>query len=191
MSDDFISALWQSQDGDARRPSNEDLAARAVALHRRVMWRDRIEYAAGILVAVLFIAVVIAVPDTGIRIACLVIVAGVGFTCLNLYRRRVPAPDDNVGQACRDYYRRELGRQRDALHSVWRWYLGPLVPGMVLLFVAIAYRTIPVAGWWATIRELGPIALAIAGFFFLLHLLNRLAARRLQSTIDAIDGDRS
>jgi hypothetical protein len=191
MTEHTISALWRSQDRDVRAPSSAELAARAAVLHRRVVVRNRIEYAAGALVAAVFVAVAIAVPMLEFRLACLLIILGVAVTCRNLHRQRTTAPDDRIGEACADHYRSELARQRDSLASVWRWYLGPLVPGIVAMFAAVAWRTIPLAGWQATLFAIGPGALAIAGGFVAIHLLNRFAARRLQTAIDALDAERS
>ena len=85
-----------------------------------------------------------------------------------------------------DFYRRELERQRDLVGSVWSWYLGPLIPGWVVLMVAFA-RTNP-----GHLRHFG---LSLAGFnlfaalaFVFVWKLNQRAARSLQRQIDELNG---
>jgi hypothetical protein len=36
------------------------------------------------------------------------------------------------------FYRRELEKQRDLLRGIWKWYLGPLIPGLAL-FVSLGH----------------------------------------------------
>jgi hypothetical protein len=92
--------------------------------------------------------------------------------------------DDAMSWA--DFHRAELVRQRDALQGIWRWYLGPLVPGMVLFWIGVALTPtdLPFA-----IR----IAVSLAGLgfaalvFFGIAVLNKRAAKTLQAEIDALD----
>ena len=73
----------------------------------------------------------------------------------------------------------ELARQRDALRSVWLWYLGPLLPGLVVFM-------------WG--RQGGsahhPVELLVDGLmlavFVAIAWLNRRSAAKLQRQIDAL-----
>jgi hypothetical protein len=80
-----------------------------------------------------------------------------------------------------EFYRRELERQRDLLQSVWLWYLGPLIPGPVVLMVA-KVRIYP-----GQLRLFGLNLGAFTLFFVLVWMLNQRGARRLQSRIDELD----
>ena len=79
------------------------------------------------------------------------------------------------------FLRSELVRQRDALRNVHFWYLGPLVPAMVLISAA---RIVGHPWSWNLAFPEG----AWAGFVFLLWWVNRRGARLLQRQIDALDG---
>jgi hypothetical protein len=84
-----------------------------------------------------------------------------------------------------DFFRRELERQRDLVGSVWSWYLGPLIPGWVVLMVALA-RINP-----GHLRHFGLTFAAFNLFaalvFVLIWRLNLWAARRLQRRIDELN----
>jgi hypothetical protein len=81
-------------------------------------------------------------------------------------------------------HRRQLERQRDLLAGIWRWYLGPLVPGLVLFAVSLPFeqsRSGPRA-WIGT-----AVVLSIGAAVFVgIARLNRMAARQLQRKIDAL-----
>ena len=83
-------------------------------------------------------------------------------------------------------YRSELERQCEALLSVWRWYLLPFVPGIVVFILGVAFA--PSAG----MPMLESISLSVTGLGFaaivmgFVWLLNLLAARTLQTEIRAL-----
>jgi hypothetical protein len=80
------------------------------------------------------------------------------------------------------FHRSELERQRDFISHIWRWYLGPLIPGMVVLTVASAL---------ANSSSHGLVRLAISDAIMafsviLVWRLNVRAARCLQRSIDEL-----
>ena len=89
------------------------------------------------------------------------------------------------GTAWTDYYRRELLRQRDALGTIWKWYLGPMVPGLAIFLVGASLQTPPGAHkqLWISIT----VALSIVVFGGV-GALNAWGARRLQRRIDELGG---
>ena len=120
------------------------------------------------------------------------VVLGTLFIAWRLFTRAasIPVPfanevDRGLGEACIRFHQRELERQRDLLRTVWRWYLGPLVPGFLVLF---ASRFVDA---WAKGR--GPIiaclgsALLVVLVFAGVGWLNARGARKLQWEIDALD----
>jgi len=80
-----------------------------------------------------------------------------------------------------EFYRGELVRQRDFLREIWRWYLGPLIPGPAWLVVGAAWPTPAICRTW---RFLGGYALVAALAFFLIAQINLKAAGRLQKRIE-------
>lgn len=112
--------------------------------------------------------------------AALVILASL-WVMLQIHRRgaNLPLPEDLAAQAL-PYQRAQLVRQREALHSVWRWYLAPLLPGL-LLFGAGMYDAS--LGWGLPLGLDGLVLLVFGG----IHAVNRRAAAQLQPQIEALD----
>ncbi|MGO4835135.1 hypothetical protein AB4144_23055, partial [Rhizobiaceae sp. 2RAB30] len=73
-----------------------------------------------------------------------------------------------------------LERERKLLATAWLWYVGPMVPGFVLIYV----------GYWMSKPE-NPIFPTVAGgltlaFLIGVALVNRYAARRIEREIRAL-----
>jgi hypothetical protein len=118
--------------------------------------------------------------DLLIRIGDVLAAAGIAFVVYYLHTRSwIPAAAGD--QACLEFYRSELVRQRDLLRGVWWWYLLPFVPGMLVITI----------GRVAAEPALAPgaaIGTLIALLLFLgIGKLNDLAAKKIQQDIDALD----
>jgi hypothetical protein len=110
-------------------------------------------------------------------------VAAVTFIVYHLHRygsARV-MPTEMGLTNCLQFHRGELERQRDLLRSVWKWYLAPLVPGMLPVYVGSALARPEHAS-----RALWGLAGTVA-VFVLIGDLNRRVANRLQARIDALE----
>jgi hypothetical protein len=102
-------------------------------------------------------------------------------------QRRAPArqaPPTSLARNCVEFHRSELERQGDALASVWRWNLAPIVPGLVVLYVA---WTIERGIRWPITAALLALSAAV---LLVIARLNHAAARRLQREIDALGAAR-
>jgi hypothetical protein len=158
---------WRAQTAAlAARPLAE-LRAAARAVEHRIVWRNRLETAAGVL---------------GLCGWALVLVIAGGVVVLwQLHRRaglrRLPPPA--LGGATLPFHRAELLRQRDAMRSVGRWYLAPLVPGFIVSAWGMA-RHVPAS-------QPGLFLLVAAALFVAVIVLNRRGAAQLQRQIDALD----
>lgn len=170
--------LWQSQDAEDVTITLEEIRKRAARFEKRIQRRNVREYAAGAVVIVWSLVVCWIRHLHGWRLApYALLLAGTIYIMFQLRRRAsiraVPADADT--KTLIEFHRRELERQRDALRTVWRWYLLPWVPffaasavqagidrgitaGLVLAMLSVAV----VAGVWA---------------------LNQWAARRLECKI--------
>lgn len=188
MTDPIVN-LWTAQQTGARPPSLVELAERAGRFRNRMRVSNLVEYTAGVLVIAGFGHIAIKAPDWGVRIASLMLIAGVCIVIRNLWRRR-PA-DDPVALArdARTHYRRLLVTRRDALASVGRWYVGPFIPGMVF-FVAAGVRaqaeTMPLA---AALLNGAIATVMITLIIGLVLWLNRAAARIIAMEIATLDAD--
>lgn len=186
MSDPIIQ-LWANQPVSPVPIDASDMAAQADRLASRIRRRDAIEYAASAIVVVAFGWIGYALDDALFRIACAVIIFGTLVVARNLWTRRVRPDLALLGQASHIHYRAQLVRQRDSLASVWRWYLGPFVPGLLLFQFAVWRLTAQVMGPTDATIGLLPTALPIFAVFLGIHWLNRMAAQRMTRLIEALD----
>lgn len=184
---DPIANLWRQQHRDAVPLDPAALARADAHFRRRIRRRDRIEYVAGLLGAGVFAVAALLIPDWGVRVGCAAIILGMLIVLRNLWRRRPAAPDAAFGAPSLAFYRAILVAQRDSLASVWRWYLAPPVPGMVLVLLAVLRSSAERMPLWAAILGVTLTALPVVAIFWGIHRLNRTAARRLDAMIAALD----
>ncbi len=179
--------LWQDQKSEVVRMSVEEIRLRAGKFEKKIYWRNAREYVAALIVVIYFAYQFLKGPDTLSGIGFGLTIAGMLFIMWQLHRkgasRAIPA---ELGSAAGlDFYRRELERQRDLVRGAGRWYLAPLVPGLVVLIVALARlnpRHLPHYGWF-----LAGYSLVVAAGFVWIWRLNVRAAHRLQRCIQDLD----
>lgn len=178
--EDDVRSLWRGQGLPPLHPlPPQELADQAKKLQGTVSRRNRREMIAAALITPVFLCYAWYFPHWLTKLGALLTVAGTGVVVWQLHRRASarPLPQDWAGSLLA-FHRREMVRQRDALRSVWLWYIAPLVPGITMF---LSGRQIENGRWqpWAFVIA----GLTVAG----VALLNRYAARRLQRDIDALD----
>ncbi len=185
--DDFRN-LWQDQEVEEMRISVDELRVRAAKFQSRIRWRNVREQAAGLLAAVAFGAMCVKSPQTVPRIACALIAAGAIYIAWHIQVRGVPKslPADMGRANSIGFYRSELERQRNLLSSIWKWYLGPLIPGMGLLIIYGIVTAAPGRRWFPIVY-----AVSACAFFWLVDWINQRAARRLSGQIAELDRELS
>jgi uncharacterized MAPEG superfamily protein len=185
--DDRMKELWQSQKTEGVRMSIEQVQASAGKMQRKIEFRNAREYVAAFLVVVFFGYEFSRAADLLVRAGFALLIAGVGYLVWHLISKGSwrPLPKDAGLSSCIEFKRRELERQRDLLSSVWRWYLGPLIPGMAVLLAAF-FRANP-----GHLKHpafiVVPEAIFFAAICFVVAKLNSNAARKLQRQIDELD----
>ncbi len=190
--DEFARESWQSRAHVAPLPPLEELRARADRFRRKIERRNWIEYMAGAIVIVAFLAIALLVPLPGLRIGSALMIGGTGVVLWQLHRRASPlSPMEHAGQfSVLDYQRRELVRQRDAIDSVFTWYLLPLIPGMAVVMAAPILSS-PWNQWEMPPADALMSMGFVVGVFAVIYALNKWGARKLQRQIDEIDAMRS
>ena len=183
--------LWQSQPTESPRIRPEELRRKMNKFERRIFWRNVREYAAGVLVIAIFGYYEFRFNTLLVRLGSGMIIAGTLYVMYQLHRRAStrPAPADLGSSTCIDFHRKSLERQRDAVRTVWSWYLLPFVPGLSVLFIgSIASQRAAHPG------NLGQLVInilasqgIIPAVFFAVWKLNRRAAERLQTQIDELN----
>lgn len=184
---DSVTNLWAQQHNDAVPLDAEALARADTRFRRRIRRRDSVEYVAGLLASGVFVNTAIQTPDWGVRIGCAAIILGALVVMRNLWKLRPKPTETAFGSPSLAFYRANLVTQRDALATVWRWYLAPVVPGMVLFLLAVLRASAQHMPFWAALLVITGVALPVVGVFWGIHRLNRVGARRLQAMIDALD----
>ncbi|WP_263418421.1 hypothetical protein [Terriglobus albidus] len=158
---------------------------------RRIFWRNVREYAAGAVVIAAFTRYEWKFHGLLVRLGSGLIIAGTLYVMYQLHRRASlrPAPADMGLSPCIEFHRKTLERQRDALQTIWSWYLLPFVPGLTVFVVG------SILDRWAAhpenlehliLNSLGPSAI-MAAVFLVAWRLNRRAAARLQAQIDELN----
>jgi len=178
---------WQSQPTEGVRMSIAEVHAKASTFQSKIFWRNLREYAVAAIVVLFFGYRFAYTADPFIRAGMALIVAG---TCYLVWQLHVRGSSRELPQEAGlsnsiDFQRTQLIRQRDMLANIWSWYLGPLLPGMVVLMAAVGHATVgrvPHA-WLFTAIYIGVIVVV----FGAIDQLNRRAARRLQRQIDELD----
>lgn len=176
--------LWQQQPGEGMRMSIDEVRRRAGRFEKRIFWRNTREYiAAGIGTIVLSYFFVHAHHSLA-RWSVGLLIAGLAYAMGHLYLKgSTRAPSADAGARCADFFLTELERQRDLISNLW-WYLGPLVPGLLLgaIAAAIAHPQ-PKALLGQSIGHAFVIVV-----FGVVIWANRRAARCLQRQIDELRG---
>ncbi len=165
--------------------SLEEIRRRAGRFQSRIWWRNAREYAAIVIVIVVFGFYLKWFPDPVARAGSVLIIAGALYVGYQLHRRAsfetMPAAAE-VGP-CLGFHRRALERQRDALANVWSWYLGPMIPGLAVFLIGSAGARMPLR-----YRVLTTVirAAVVGAVFWLTAKLNHRAARKLQTKVDEL-----
>ena len=179
--------VWQRQTVEHDPITLAAVHAKAKTFQARIRRRNLIEYAACVVVIVGFAPGMLQRGLWLMQAGCLWMILATLFVAWQLHRRGSAVTPPDGGEAVFDFHRRELIRQRDALRSIGVWYLGPFVPGFVLIDLAGWYRPPPPH---RTVEQVHTGILIVTAFtvlvFLGIWLLNQRGAARLQKQIDAL-----
>jgi hypothetical protein len=180
-----IKAIWGAQTVEPNLIAIEQIRAKADKFQSAVQRRNRIEYAAGVLVVAGFGSYLWIFRTPLMRLGSILIIAGTIFILAWLHFRASanPIPSHISFMDYTSRYRDELRRQQSALRTVWLWYLGPLVPGLVLFTIGMSRLLEHAPG---SRRPMWPFVVVMVAVFAGVWLLNLWGARRLQHQIDEL-----
>ena len=185
-----LQSLWQSQPVESRQLSDEEIRVEAMRFQRTVRYRNLLEHVAAQAVLIFFSWYGWTADTWLSKAGAGLIVLGTMYLIFQLYTRAASLPvplgedSDGVAESCIDFHRRELERQRMLHRTIWRWYLGPLVPGLVVLFIDRFLEA------WARggMRVIISLAAAVVSVltFVAIGWVNAARARELEREIDAL-----
>jgi hypothetical protein len=135
-----------------------------------------------VIVVISFGSYVVWLPHPLQKVGSALIVVATFYVGWQLHRRASALPLDSAGaMPIMAFARAQMVRQRDALRSIFWWYLLPFFPGLVVLVIgSIQLRGGP--------RPLDAVGIAgVTAVFAFVWWVNRYSARRLQRHIDEID----
>lgn len=182
-----IRKLWHEQREEAFKMSLDEIRRKAQRHGRTIRRRNGREYVAAAFVVTVFGYYIWHYNEWFMRIGSGLVIAGAVYMVFQLHRRGSgsSAPADLGMTTGLDFYRKELERQRALLSGVWRWYLGPFVPGLavITLGAAITNPARSPHSWMFA----GSYAVVVALLFFLIARLNQRCADRLQRQIDELN----
>lgn len=189
MSDpDLVKQAWQASAADPVLPDLATVRADGDRLYRKIRRRNAIEYAACVFVIVCFSAYAVLLPSVAMRLGAAMVVLGTLIVAWQLHRlaSAAPPPERAAVEPILVHQRAQLARQRDALASIFTWYLLPVIPGMLVMTLGPALEHgmagllhVPSATWMTLVCAV----VAFTGVW----LLNRRAAAKLRTLIDDID----
>jgi uncharacterized membrane protein (DUF485 family) len=180
---------WTAEGADARFTQADELVRKRTEFERRIRRRNLIEYAAGGFMVPVFAWLAWNTARAGemvVTLGWLLSIAGMAVVLTSLYHRASNLPH-RPEVDCRSHLRSQLEHQRQALASVPRWYLAPLVPGVALVLVG---STLPMArdlGWGVALAGIAVPAAIVGAIFAGIAWLNRRAARLLEIEIADLD----
>ena len=189
MSDpDLVKQVWKASITEPMLPDLATVRASAKRFYRQVRRRNAMEYSACIIVVIWFSGCAVFLQSLAMRIGALMIVLGTLIVAWQLHRIASPAipPEGASAEPVLIHQRAQLVRQRNAVASVFYWYLLPLIPGMLVFILAPALSHGPASLVHAPPTMWIVLISAIAAFVGV-WLLNQRAAMRLQKRIEEID----
>ncbi|HEX3748331.1 MAG TPA: hypothetical protein VHW09_30590 [Bryobacteraceae bacterium] len=140
MESNDMRSVWQSQGGEAAPMSLEELRRKRDRFRRNIFWRNVREYVAIAVMIPYFSYFAWTSRLLAMRVGNGLLAAGLLVVARQLHRRAAAAkvPGKMGWQSCAAFHRAQLERQRDALNGIWRWYLGPLLPGIATVWIALS-----------------------------------------------------
>jgi hypothetical protein len=180
---------WAEEVDDAQFTDPALIQTRAAKFERTIRRRNVLEYAAGALAGALLALFSLGAALTGeflIAAASALCAIGLGIILWQLDARASVLPA-RPEAACLDHLRRQYERQYQALVTVPKWYLAPLLPGILAFYGAVTLRVAQAAGWSAALDGMWWPLGASFGVFGAIALANWWAARALKRQIERID----
>lgn len=177
--------LWRSQKEEAPAMTLADIRRKAETFQTTIHRRNAREYIGVAFGTILYGVFIWILPGLLTKFGAALTLLAMYYAVWQLHRdgaaRELPA--DAAAGDCLAFHRRELTRQRDMLRRVGPWHIGPMVPGLGLLFAGL---------WLEKVRSSeDAVIMALSALFSLtvlavVYWLNVRAANRLQRDLDLL-----
>ena len=187
MPNDEICNMWQGQGIGSAPFTLEEIRRKSGKFRSQISRRNFREYLVSALLIPYFGYCAWTAGSPMMQAGNGLMMAGLVYMMYQLHKRAAAstAPGDMGWKTCVAFHRAQLERQRDALAGIWKWYLGPLIPGFATIMTAsciVAFPRSMLAGM-LTLVCAGMVALAL----WWVGRLNQKAAAKIQKQIDSLD----
>jgi len=186
MTDEDAKKAWQSSVAVGGALPPDLLRHTADKFYRRLRLRNAVEYVACVIVVVSFSIYTFTLEHVLQRIGSAMVVVATFYVGWQLHRRASAVDPARAGtMPIMEFVRAQFVRQRDALNSIFWWYLLPFIPGLMTMVMGSMALRIE-EGMDGIVR--GVIGLAVMTAIFAgVWWMNLHWAGKLQKHIDAID----
>jgi hypothetical protein len=184
---DDLRSVWQCQTVEHTVMSLDKIRERARKYQGKIRFRNSLEYAAVVFITLFFGRTIRTVHHLVMQVGAGLCIAGGWYMAWQLYKRGAAraVPADLAAATCLGFHRGELVRQRDLLRDSWSWYLGPLIPGLVVLTLGAGLANPGhLQRAWTFV---GGYSVLAAGAFLIVRRYHLRGVRRLQTQIDELD----
>jgi len=181
---------WGAQQPNASFANPSKFQKRSTMFERKIRRRNMFEYIAGLIGSIMFAWFAWTAFTEGeslMAASWLLQIVGTIVVLLNLRKVGSNLPH-SPEQDCRSHLRAQLAHQHKALSSVGRWYLGPFIPGLLAVFLAMVEITSRQTGWAIAFGMLALPAVVVVAMFVGIFWLNKRAAKQLAQQISELDG---
>src|SRR5262249_48225971 len=177
-----VTEIWREQPVEGIKMSVEEIRKRSAKFENKIKWRNVREYVAGAVAAGFLVSFIAKSHDGFFQLSCSLMIAGLGYMAFQLPPRTSPRsmPAELGAPSSLQFHRTELERQLDFIRHIWRWYLGPLIPGLV------AFSLATMTGDHHHFLRIALVNSFLALCVILVWRLNVYAARCLQARIDEL-----
>lgn len=189
---DPLQDIWQelrtNKEEETFKMTTAEIRLKAGAFQAKIRTRNRMEYVASALVIGVFAWMAWLVPPVLAKAGAVLVILGTVYVVWQLHRRGRAAPEAGIDRAASlaAFHRAELMRQREALSTVWRWYLLPFVPGIALFLAGVSFAADNPAPEAVKLVSFGFSASICAAVFGGVWWLNAKAVKVLDAEIEAL-----
>ena len=170
-------------------PDLSDIKSRASRFQHVTSRRNLYEYIVSAFVFYTFGRTAFNTNNTLLMVASVMCMIAVVFVCFKLYGLANEYARNGLDRADNvlNFHRSMLVQQRDALVSVWRWYLAPFIPGAVLFIFASHFYHGSTAPLSTSILFVFFKYLIVGAVFYGIHWLNTREAKKIDTEIAELD----
>lgn len=181
-------ALWQGAPEELPPPDLAAIRKAALRFQRRKAIGNAIEYAAAAIMVVVFAWYIQVLDGLFIRLASALGIVWAFYYVWQRWRLITTRPVPEDAEACFDFHRSELERQRDVVRGAWRWTLAPAAVIIGLMLIGRWFEVQPpgTPPWRLALLVGTSLVYAVLNIvLFALWFENR--ADKLQDQIDELD----